>query len=145
MHDKDCACFDCVDKGKVSSVCKHRKNEEWCSECLNEALQRCARVVEEQKEKEVAQLFTQSPRKSVTRIDLREYKEQVEIVSYNGVTQYYSYDGPNVIPEHKQDKTMCYLSRWDATTTYTDEGRRQRLATVHMCADHMVVVDWEAQ
>ena len=120
---------------RVTSICKHRENEETCQECFEEAT----------KYLQAKQPIFRSPsHKNLTWVYLREYAEEVVVHSdlrtLMPVTKYNS--GVHITPEQDQVPDACYLLRKEATKV--EVHGEPKLATLHVCTEHVVIVDWTA-
>ena len=119
---------------RVTSICKHRKNEEICTVCREEFAEWQA----------TQPTFNKPSHKDLTWIYLKEYAEEV-VVHLDPhlmipVTKYNS--GVHVTPEQDHLPEACYLLRKEATKT--EVNGKPTLATLHVCTEHVVVVDWTA-
>ncbi len=109
-----------------------------CTLCYDNAV-RTIEALEQHK-----QAILNKPRKTITRINLTEYRMQVIVHTDTTQSIRWWHNSP-IIPPEEYVPHHCYLNRKDATKTYLEGDRTQtRLATIHTCKDHMVVVDWTA-
>ena len=128
------SCISCNRVGdfRVTSICKHRENEDTCTVCLLEAWPA----------KQPA--FSKPANKNLTWIYLKQYAEEVVVHSdphlMLPVTKYNS--GVHVTPEQDHVPEACYLLREEATKT--EVNGKPTLATLHVCTEHVVIIDWTA-
>ncbi len=146
LHEDMCICGECVRDRNITSICKHRRPESICAECLDFAYPRTiTRTYRSDESNEAEQsTFNKPPHKNLTWVYLREYAEEVVVhCDPNAsvpVTQYNS--GVHVTPEQDHLPEACYLLRKEATKTKVHG--EPKLATLHVCTEHVVIVDWTA-
>ncbi len=122
-----------------SPSCKHGGPPGSCSLCYDEV------ILAIERENKQNQAIPKS-RKTITRINLTEYKAQVVIYTNenSGMLQHWANDNEHVVKNWQEKAYHCYLSRSDALELPFDKYDKKKLATIHTCKDHMVVVDWTA-
>ncbi|KKL88180.1 hypothetical protein LCGC14_1927300 [marine sediment metagenome] len=129
-------CISCNRVGdfRVTSICKHRENEETCTVCREEFAEGQAKQP----------AFDKPANKNLTWVYLKEYAEEVVVHSdlrtLMPITKYNS--GVHITSEIDKLKGACYLLRTEATKT--EVHSEPKLATLHVCTEHVVVVDWTA-
>lgn len=144
IHEVTCICLVCVKDRHITSICRHRKPEVTCQECVEQLIEYKAAVenIRVDKELEYKKSYTSQPRKSVARINIRDYTEQVVLHTdkQTGAFQYWTLNTPEVVLERDAQPGHCYLFRQNAITV----EELKKLVTIHTCSQHMVVVDWTA-
>ncbi len=114
--------------------CTHRPDQsQYCSICI---------AYEAHQAKQPA--FNKPLHKNLTWVYLKQYAEEVVVRSDPNasipVTNYNS--GVHITPEQDQVQGACYLLREEATKT--EVYGKPTLATLHVCTEHVVIVDWTA-
>ena len=128
LHEGTCICGVCIKERNITWVCKHRKPQSVCSECLQE-------------EKQFT--FNKPSHKNLTWVYLIEYAEEVVVYTDPSVSVPVTRYSPGIsTSKQNQVPDACYLLREEATKT--EVHGKPTLATLHVCTEHVVVVDWTA-
>ncbi len=129
----NCNCISCLIARVATSICKHRENEDTCTVCVNEKAMT----------KEYKATFDKPANKNLTWVYLTEYAEEVAVYTdLSASILMTKYALGNITPEQDKVQGACYLLRKEATNT--EVHGEPKLATLHVCTEHVVVVDWMA-